>query len=187
MHALDSAVTIQGNVNSLDQLRDGNGEYLAGTVNVAGCVDLYGMRLERLPVQFGIIGGYFGCGSTLLTSLEGAPGSVGGNFWCSKNRLTSLEGAPSSVGGHFFCHENRLTSLVDVHRILRRVDGWLFLWDNPIEAGGIGLILVEGLTKIVANQPAFEIIEQYLGQGNRGVLRCQEALHDAGFGEHAKL
>ncbi len=158
--------TIEGNVDWLDDLRDGNGEFLSGTVDVAGYVHLEGLELERLPVKFGTVGEYFDC---------------------NNNRLTSLEGAPHTVGGDFFCHENRLTSLVDVHRILRRVDGWLFLWDNPIEAGGIGLILVEGLTKIVANQPAFEIIEQYLGQGNRGVLRCQEALHDAGFGEHAKL
>ncbi len=179
--------TIQGDVTSLDDLRYGNGEFLSGTVNVAGRVYLYGMKLERLPVKFGTVGGYFGCHNNRLTSLEGAPGSVGGYFDCGWNRLTSLEGAPGSIGGNFSCSYNRLTSLVGVHRILKRVGGELFIRNNSIVSGGIGLVLVERLTKIDADQPAFEIIEKYLGQGNKGLLRCQEALHDAGFGEFAKL
>ncbi len=158
-------VTIQGDVTRLDQLRGKIGEYLAGTVNVAGYVHLEGLGLERLPVQFG---------------------AVGGDFYCYNNLLTSLEGAPGSVGRDFFCTGNRLTSLVGVHRILRRVDGRMYIWGNEIETGGIGLVLVEGLTKIYTDQPAFEIIEKYLGQGNRGVLRCQEALFEAGFEEFAK-
>ncbi len=140
-----------------------------GTVNVVKDVNLRYLRymgLERLPVRFG---------------------TVGGSFYCSGNRLISLEGAPHTVGGHLNCSNNQLTSLVGVHRILRRIGGMLFLNGNKIETGGIGLILVEGLTRIAADQPAFGIISKYLGQGNRGVLRCQEALHEAGFEEFAKL
>ncbi len=157
---------ILANVNSLDDLRGEDGEYLAGTVNVAGTVNLSCLGLERLPVQFG---------------------TVSGNFYCYNNRLTSLEGAPSSVGGNFYCGGNRLTSLVGVHRILRRIDGWLYIRENPIESGGIGLLRVEGLTRIGTDQPEFEVINRYLGQGMTGVLRCQEALHDAGYGEFAQL
>ncbi len=159
--------TIQGNVDSsLNQLRGKDGEFLVGTVNVTGYVNLVGQKLQRLPVQFG---------------------AVGRDFFCHKNWLTSLEGAPGSVGGDFYCYTNRLTSLVGVHRILRRIGGTLHIWGNPIASGGIGLILVEGLIKINADQPAFEIINRYLGQGNKGVLRCQEALHEAGLEEYAKL
>ncbi len=158
--------TIRGDVWQLDQLRGEDGEYLAGTVNVAGYVDLVDMDLDRLPVQFGTVGGYFDC---------------------DENRLTSLEGTPHTVGGDFYCNNNQLTSLVDVHRILRRIDGGLHIWGNGIVTGGIGLILVEGLTKIVADQPGFGIINGYLGQGNKGLLRCQEALHEAGYAEHARL
>ncbi len=161
----ESAHTVQGDVTSLDQLRGGDGEYLDGTVNVAGRVDLAGMKLERLPVKFGTVGGYFDCGG---------------------NRLTSLEGAPGSVGRDFYCNGNRLTTLVGAHKILKRIGDELFLAGNEIVSGGIGLILVEGLTKIDADQPAFKIINKYLGQGMKGVLRCQEALHDAGYGEYAK-
>ncbi len=160
--------TIRGDVNSLDELRGEDGKFLAGTVNVTGHVNLSGTRLEleRLPVRFG---------------------AVGGGFYCANNRLTSLEGAPASVGGNLFYPQNRLTSLQGVHRILRRVDGELFIWSNPIASGGIGLVLVEGLTRIDADQPAFEIIGRHLGQGNKGLLRCQEELHEAGFREFARL
>ncbi len=198
---------IPGNVTSLNGLKSG-GKYLAGTVNVAGNVNLYNTDLERLPVRFGAVGGdfychknrltslegapvtvggNFDCSNNQLTSLEGVPGSIGGGFYCDENQLTTLEGAPGAVGGNFNCNYNRLTSLVGAHRILRRVGDGLYILDNPIASGGIGLILVKGLTEIYAAHPAFEIIGQYLGQGNKGVLRCQEALHEAGYGEFAKL
>ncbi len=158
--------TVHGYVTSLDQLRDRDRNFLSGTVNVVGDVNLPGLDLERFPVRFGTVSGYFICG---------------------ENRLISLEGAPSTVGGGFYCSWNRLTSLVGVHRILRRMDGTLYINRNPIVAGGIGLILVEGLTEIYADHPALRIVEQHLGQGMKGVLRCQEALHEAGYGEHARL
>ncbi len=178
---------IRGNVITPDDLRGEDGEYFAGSVNVAGDVHLSGLGLERLPVKFGTVSGYFHCSNNLLTSLEGAPGTVGRHFSCSNNRLTSLEGAPGAVGGDFYYSKNRLTSLVGAHKILRRVGGILYIWNNPITSGGIGLVLVEGLTGIDTDHPAFEIIRKYLGQGNKGLLRCQEALHEAGFGEFAQL
>ncbi len=182
----EGATTIQGDVDRLDQLRGKDSEFLVGIVNVTGDVNLHGQKLQRLPVQFGTVGRFFDCSSNQLTSLEDAPSTVGEDFNCNNNRLTSLEDAPSTVGGYFLCRNNRLTSLVGVHRILRRIGGTLSIKGNPIASGGIGLILVEGLAGIVADQPAFEIINGFLGQGNKGVLRCQEALHDAGYGEFAK-
>ncbi len=162
----EEETTVQRNVTRLNQLKGKDGKFLVGTVNVTGYVYLGDMDLDRLPVRFG---------------------AVSRHFNCSKNRLTSLEGAPSSVGGNFYCHTNRLTSLRGVHRILRRIDGGLYIVGNKIKSGGIGLILVEGLTEIEGDQPAFAIINKYLGQGNRGILLCQEALHEAGLGENARL
>ncbi len=183
----EGATTIRGNVDQLDQLRDGDGKYLAGTVNVTGYVSLCDMDLKRFPVRFGAVGGHFNCYDNWLTTLEGAPSSVGDYFYCGDNRLTTLKGAPSSVGGNFQYRDNRLTTLVGVHRIIKRIDGRLYLWGNQIRSGGIGLLLVEGLTRILADQSAFMIINAHLGQGNRGLLLCQEALHDAGFAEFARL
>ncbi len=151
-----------------------------------GCHNNWLTSLEGAPSA---VGGNFDCSWNKLTSLQGAPSAVGGNFDCSWNKLTSLQGAPSAVGGNFFCSDNRLTSLVGVHKILKRIGGGvLYIWSNPIESGGISLVLVEGLMKIVVyeDQPAFEIINRHLGQGMRGVLRCQEVLHEAGFGEYAQ-
>ncbi len=188
--AHNSAMTehiTQGDVHSLDQLRDKAGEFYTGTVDVTGSAYLAGLGLERLPVRFGAVDGSFWCDGNRLTSLEGAPGSVGRHFSCDWNRLTSLVGAPASVGGSLNCRGNRLTSLVGAHRILRRIDGRLHLWENGIVTGGIGLILVDGLREISSELPAFKIINAHLGQGMKGLLRCQEALHDAGFGAFAKL
>ncbi len=183
----ESTHTVQGNVTKLNQLRGKDGEYFTGTVNVAGRVYLPDLKLERLPVRFGTVGGGFSCGWNRLTSLEGAPNAIGGDFNCSGNRLTSLEGAPSIVGKYFYCNGNRLTTLVGAHKILKRIGDELFLAGNEIVSGGIGLILVEGLTKIDADQPALKIINGFLGQGKPGLLRCQEALHEAGLEEFARL
>lgn len=83
-----------------------------GIVNVAGDVRLrMEKRVQKLPLRFGRVSGYFWCGANQLTSLEGAPEKVDGSFYCWGNQLTSLEGAPSSVGGDFACYQNQLTSL----------------------------------------------------------------------------
>ncbi len=185
-----------GTVASLDDLRGPDGRFLAGDVDVVGDVILSRLDLERLPVRFGAVDGSFWCDGNRLVTLEGAPSTVGGNFWCAGNRLTSLEGAPSTVGGSLHCYRNRLTSLRGVHRILRKMGGWaaplsqpsIHFGENPITSGGIGLILVEGLHGIwTPPHPAFGIIGEYLGQGRKGLLRCQEALHEAGHGEFARL
>lgn len=82
-----------------------------GKVNVDGNVRLSEKGLTKLPVNFGVVTGYFDCYNNQLTTLEGAPNSVGGNFNCSNNQLTTLEGAPDIVGGNFYCYKNQLTTL----------------------------------------------------------------------------
>jgi len=82
-----------------------------GSYDVKGNVDLSNMKLIKLPIKFGKVGGHFYCYSNQLISLEGAPSKVGGNFDCSGNKLTSLKGAPKEVGGHFYCEFNQLISL----------------------------------------------------------------------------
>jgi len=104
-----------------------------GTIDVDGSVFIGGPRIiNRLPLKFGKVTGYFfihknklttlegcpqevggefNCSNQELTSLEGSPIKVGGNFNCSNNKLVSLEGGPKEVGGHFWCYDNKLTSL----------------------------------------------------------------------------
>ena len=82
-----------------------------GVVHVVGSVDLYGLGLTRIPVQFGYVSGYFSCGRNDLTSLEGCPSEVGDDFLCSYSRLSSLAGGPKEVGVVYDCSNNNLESL----------------------------------------------------------------------------
>ena len=80
-------------------------------VDVDGNVFLYNKNLDYIPVQFGLINGYFICSYNNLTSLEGCPTEVSWDFDCSNNSLTYLEHCPTEVGGYFDCQNNNLTSL----------------------------------------------------------------------------
>ena len=81
------------------------------TVDVSGGVWIENKNLDYIPIQFGLVGGYFYCSSNNLTSLKGCPTEVSGGFYCHNNNLTSLEYCPIKVGVSFFCHNNNLTSL----------------------------------------------------------------------------
>ena len=174
--------TINGDVTSIAQLKNQTDE-----IDVTGYVNLSNKRLEKLPAKFGKVGGYFSCIGNELTSLEGAPHIVGDNFSSGDNKLTSLDGAPHTVGGNFGCSFNQLTSLIGVHKIIKKINGTIWLKNNPITSGGIGLILIEGLTKIDSDLPAFKVINKYLGQGKKGLLLCQDELIEAGYEEYAQL
>ena len=100
-------------------------------VDVEGDVDLYGRNLEVIPVQFGIVKGYFYCFQNKLKSLEGSPRTVGGSFYCYDNKLKSLEGSPKTVGGHFNCHRNKLESLEGSPQT---VGGGFWCWGNKLES-----------------------------------------------------
>jgi hypothetical protein len=82
-----------------------------GLVDVNGDVKLYNSGLNKIPIKFGKIIGYFDCSNNELKSLEGSPHTVVGDFDCSNNELKSLEGCTHTVGGNFYCQYNQLTSL----------------------------------------------------------------------------
>jgi hypothetical protein len=85
-----------------------------GTIDVDGNVFLYRElgNMEKLPVKFGKVSGYFYCSSNILTTLEGCPYYVGAYFNCDGNKLTTLEGCPDYVDdGNFYCYGNNLTTL----------------------------------------------------------------------------
>jgi hypothetical protein len=103
-------------------------------------------------------------------------------------QLTKLPAVKfGTIGTFFYCTDNELTSLEGVHKIIKKIGGAFYCWGSPIKTGGIGLILIEGLTRIRSDQPAFKIINRYLGQGKKGLLRCQDELIEAGYEEFARL
>ena len=68
----------------------GTYELKNGLYNVKGSVKL-NKKVEKLPVKFGIVSGYFYCDNNKLKTLEGAPKSVVGNFYCDENLYDTKE------------------------------------------------------------------------------------------------
>ena len=121
-----------------------------------------------------------------LTSLENGPSRVSGYYSCSQNNVTSLSGAKVNVGLEFYCYENQLTELHDVHKHVLSCS----VFDctiNKIKHNILGLLLINGLTQVDGDSPAFRIIQKWLGQGKSAIFRCQKDLIDKGFEEYAKL
>jgi hypothetical protein len=110
-----------------------------GIVNVNGDVDISGIGLTKIPIQFGKVGGLFTCSNNKLSSLKGAPSEVGENFFCSSNRLTTLKGSPKIVKGYFNCFINYLSTLKGAPN---KVGGDFSCWNN-------NLVLLEYCPKIV--------------------------------------
>jgi hypothetical protein len=88
------------------------------TVDVDGDVFLYHVLgdIEKLPVKFGKVSGFFDCRMNNLTTLEGFPNYVGGYFNCYGNKLATLEYSPNYVGGRFTCVSNELTTLKGIEK-----------------------------------------------------------------------
>ena len=84
---------------------------------VNGEVNLFNINLNKIPVKFYKVYGYFNCSNNELTSLEGCPEYVARSFYCSYNKLTSLEGYPEYVGGILQCGHNKLTSLKGIGKV----------------------------------------------------------------------
>jgi hypothetical protein len=95
------------------------------TIDVDGNVDLYNKLgdMEKLPVKFGKVAGWFSCEGNELTTLEGCPNYVGGSFGCeficSENNLTTLEGCPKYIDGDCYCD-------ILTHHILGNIQGVIY-------------------------------------------------------------
>ena len=89
-----------------------------GYIDVNGKVDLEKQlgNIEKLPVKFGKVSGFFSCYRNNLTTLEGCPNYVGGHFSCEDNKLTTLEGCPRYVEYVFSCSDNNLTTLKGIEK-----------------------------------------------------------------------
>jgi hypothetical protein len=81
------------------------------TVDVDGNVSIGERDLIRIPVQFGVIKGWFDCSSNKLKSLQGSPKDCNHVFDCSHNELTSLEFIPQNCKRVICYWNDELTSL----------------------------------------------------------------------------
>ncbi len=126
-----------------------------------------------------------------LTNLPCAFNIVEGDFYVDSNKLKSFSNFPSEIGGLLDLNQNQFTSLRDIAKSIKKCTK-IDLGRNPIEEGGIGLLLIQGLKEIHAPRSgdftkAAVIISKYLGRGKSAILECQEELEEAGLGRYAKI
>jgi hypothetical protein len=81
------------------------------SVDVKGSVNLYMLKVDELPIQFGVISGDFNISCCQFKNLKGSPKHVFGSFNCSENPIESLEFVTQKIGGNFDCSFCRLKEL----------------------------------------------------------------------------
>jgi hypothetical protein len=77
-------------------------------VDVNGDVDLSFKNMEEIPIQFGIVKGFFNCSYNKLKSLKGSPKKCY-ILYCSNNSITNLDFCPKCE--RLYCKNNNLKSL----------------------------------------------------------------------------
>jgi len=97
------------------------------SIDVDGDVDLYGKNLDKIPLKFNNVNGYFNISTNNLTSLEFCPKFIDRSFYCDSNNLTSLEFCPKVVKGDFNCDYNQIKYL---NFVPERVDGYFSILNN---------------------------------------------------------
>ncbi len=83
-----------------------------GSIDVDDSVGLVNKKLDKLPLNFNRVSGWFNCHNNNLTSLEGSPKEVGGDFICTHNKITTLKGSPILIWGYLDLESNPL-SIID--------------------------------------------------------------------------
>ena len=132
------------------------------------------------------VSGTFQCYANNLTNLIGGPQQVDGDYRCALTNLTDLVGCASHIGGSLDCCYSKITSLVGIHKIIKRCNGFYFD-SEKVTQGGIGLLLIDNLTKISKYFTPFDIISKYLGSGTKGMMECSKELMAKGYEDYAKL
>ena len=155
---------------------------------LTGSFDCSKNNLNSLQGCPQIIHDFFRCNKNRLRNFIGGPVSVSGFLSCSSNPLESFEGAPTEIGRHLICQRTDLKNLKDIHKHIRRIGGGAADFTfNSINSHVVGLLLIDGLNRVLLdNKKVEEIINKHLSNG-RDVLACIEELEEAGFSQFAKI
>ena len=147
------------------------------------CSEQFITSLEGAPT---VVSGEFDCNTNLLKSLKGCPEHVG-FLYADSNQIDSIEGLPKTVKTYISLDHNKITNLHNIHKMVKKMNGVIYLRDNPITSHILGVLLIEGCELIILDYPkVHNIINKHL-KGDRDVFACQEELIEAGFDEYAKL
>lgn len=133
--------------------------------------------------------GMFGADQNIC-SFDGGPIEIKGDctFQLGYNQISSFDGAPRKIRGSLMLHRNKFSSISGIQKHIDELEGELYLVDNDIRGGLLGLLLVKKLKRVTLGgrlQEVEKIINKYLPEGD--MIDCQNELYDAGFGEYAKL
>lgn len=100
-----------------------------GSIDVNDNVELSHKDLNKIPLQFRNVSGYFYVYKNNLTSLKGSPIKCR-EFDCSRNLLTSLEYGPKEVRFQYACYNNLLKNLNHSPITFERLSAF----SNPLES-----------------------------------------------------
>lgn len=200
-HRYDFKNRIDENLNELFDIK---GDYDIdddGFIHVDGtCTPGSGVKIEKLPIKFGVVSVRFACIDMGLTTLEGCPIQVKGNFNCGHNHLTSFKGAPTQIGQRFLCSSNygpplpnligipdsllnlsvrsNLLSLDGLPHTIRDTISILYNKKLPL----LKLLFVNSLQRIEIIETSDmssdslddlnELMNKYIGKGRSGALSC---------------
>jgi hypothetical protein len=181
-------------------------EIINGRVNILkdarGVRSMTSEKMEKLPISFGTIIGRFGCERLGLTTLENSPTELFENdysysFNCANNNLTSLKYLPKNIS-MLFCQGNPFISLegLDSKTIILRIS-ITFTENLPLLrllVASHSIKFEEHPNDILSNsqikvKPIQDILNNHIKQYeniNQRVLRCKDALIEAGYRDNAK-
>jgi hypothetical protein len=101
-----------------------------GSVDVYYEVNITGLDLSKIPIQFGYVQGYFHCDNNKIELLKNSPREIDESFSCSNNKIISLENGPIEVGEYYDCSKNMLTTLKEIEKV--KIGGDFYCDKNPI-------------------------------------------------------
>jgi hypothetical protein len=119
-----------------------NYEIINDFVNIRGNIFINDYKIDKMPIQFGKVDGYFICVGVKIKNLEGCPIKVGSNYEIIGGYLTSLVGCPEKIIDSFNCNGNRLTSLEGGPKEVGRnyncmYNNFITLEGSPEKLGGV--------------------------------------------------
>jgi len=165
---------------------------------IEGNCTLSGNALTSLEGGPKIVNGKFDVGGNHLTTFKGSPKIVG-SYGAIGNKLSSFEGISSQISLMLDIRNNDFETLKDIHKYVKRLDGFIALSGNPIKSHVLGLLLIKDLSGISVDRkeaPWGLIVNKHLitaaksGYGNDNsdnLIDCQHELIEAGYEELAQI
>lgn len=157
------------------------------------------LKWKKLPIKFDVVNGNFLASNlTSLETLENFPNRINGALYCGHSQLTSFEHITPNIKRDVNAvNLKKFTSLLGVDQHFGKMNGALSMSFGNITEGGLGLLNVKGLMRLVNTgkdistmvqlPKQFEIIDKHLRTDNRDIFECQSELIEAGFEEYAQL